>query len=70
MIPDRVSALPGRMLTGRYCYLSPLEDVPLIDGESVLIMRERPGFFDFLKKLKDVDTLASANPASPPSSGD
>ena len=69
-IPDRVSSLPGRIISGRYCYLTPLQAVPLLDGESVLIRRERPGFFNFLKKLKDVDAFASAAPASSSSSED
>lgn len=61
MVPDQLSPLPDKLITGRYCYLELAEPARLVSGESVALSRRKPGFFDFLNKWKDIDRLSVAN---------
>ncbi|EDY80644.1 hypothetical protein VDG1235_260 [Verrucomicrobiia bacterium DG1235] len=65
MVPDQVSPLPGKMVSGRYCYLELPEAIQLVGGETALIADKPPGFGSFLKHFKDVDTLSVSESKDP-----
>ncbi len=58
MVPDQASPLPGKMITGRYCYLELIQTAALVNGESVLVTRKKPGILNFLNTWKDEDSVA------------
>lgn len=65
MVPDQVSPLPGRMISGRYCYLEMVNPLAMLSGETVMIALDRPGLGNFLKRFRDVDSVtASSEPES------